>query len=84
MDGCGCGWDLDEQRGAAAGWASDFEHSAERLDAVADPDQSRPPGGVCPADPVVADRHPHHLVVRIEFDVYDGGVRVLGRIGQRL
>jgi hypothetical protein len=31
--------DLDEQRGAAAGRAGDFERAAERLDPVAEPDQ---------------------------------------------
>jgi hypothetical protein len=35
-------------------------------------------------DPVVADCHPHHGVVRVEFDVHDGGPRVLGRVGHRL
>lgn len=35
-------------------------------------------------DPVVTDRQPHDRVRRVEFDVHDGCVSVLGRVGQRL
>src|SRR6202022_3064064 len=53
---------LDEQRGAVAGRAGHVERAAERFDAVAEPGQSGPLGGVGSADPVVADRQPHDRV----------------------
>jgi hypothetical protein len=77
-------WDLDLQRGAAAGGACDFECAAERVDSVAEADESGPLGGVGAADPVVADRQLHVPVVCVELDVDDGCVRVLGGVGQRL
>src|ERR1022692_2103928 len=76
------GWDLDEQRGAVADGAGDLERAADRLDAVAEPDQSRPLGGIGSADSVVADRQPHDRVVCVEFDVHDGGARVLGGVSE--
>src|SRR5438874_13133439 len=48
------GWDLDQQRRAAAGGTGDLERAPERLDAIAEADQSRPAAGVRPPDPVVA------------------------------
>jgi hypothetical protein len=76
--------DLDEQRSAAVGRAGHLERAADRLDAVAEPGQAGPPGGVSAADPVVADRQPQGRVWCVEFDVHGGGVRVLGGVGQRL
>jgi hypothetical protein len=54
--------DLDEQRGAATGRAGHVERASDRLDAVAEPGQTRPPGGIGSADPVVADRQPQGRV----------------------
>jgi hypothetical protein len=48
---------------------------AERLDAVAEPDQSGPLGRVGSPDPVVADRQPRDRVACAELDVHDGCVR---------
>jgi hypothetical protein len=74
--------DLDQQRGAAAGGAGDLERSAERFDSIADPDQSGPLAEVGSPDPIVANRQLQDRVVCVEFDVYDGCVRVLGGVGQ--
>ena len=47
------------------------------------PTSPAPRAGVSPADPVVADRQPHDRGGCVEFYVHDGGLRVLGGVGQR-
>src|SRR5882724_10931066 len=76
-------WELDEQCGSAAAGTGDFEGAAERLDAIAEPDQSRPAAGVGSPDPVVADRQLQDRVMGVELDLHDGCVRVLGGVRQR-
>jgi len=71
--------DPDEQRGTAVGRAGHVERAADHLDAVAEPGQPGPPGGVGAADPVVADRQPHDCARRVESDVHDRGARAWRR-----
>ena len=59
------------------------DRAAERLDAVLEPDQAGAPAWISPAAAVVADAQAKGMVGRLHVDVNDGGVRVLGRIGQR-
>src|ERR1700761_9770374 len=77
------GGDLDEQRGAAADGARDVEGAPDCLEAVAEPGQSGPPGGVGSADPVVADRQLQDRVGCVEFDMHGGGTRVLSYVSHR-
>src|SRR3989442_15057122 len=71
-------WELDEQCGPAAGGTGDFEGAAKRLDAIAEPDQSRPAAGVGSPEPVVADRQLQDRVMGVELDLHDGCCACLG------
>jgi hypothetical protein len=54
------------------------------LDAVCEADQAGAARQVGTADAVVAHREPKLTGDRVDADFHAGGVRVLGRIGQRL
>jgi len=64
-----------------AGRTVDAERAAERLDPVVEADDSRPAGGIRPADAVVANRQ-QVAVAPLERDVDTRGVRMLGRVGK--
>jgi hypothetical protein len=74
---------VDQQCGALGGGTDDLQRSAECLDSIAQPDQSRSSVGIGSADAVVADHQPQDLPVGRELDHQPGCVRVTGRVGQR-
>jgi hypothetical protein len=76
--------DVDQQRGTAASRAHDFDRPAQRLDAVAEPDRSRPPGGVGAADPFVADLYSRRVALGLDCDCGAVGAGVLDSIRERL
>ena len=74
----------DLHGGARAGWAVQEDAAAERLDPVGEPDEAGAAGGVGAAAAVVADADVQQTLAGLRLDVDDGGLRVLGRVGQRL
>jgi len=76
-------WEVDEQRGAAAGWAVELERPAECLDSVAEPDESGSALRVGASDPVVADLHLEPSVLGVDGDHGVVGVRVLEDVRER-
>ena len=78
--------ELCAQPRAGARSAVEDDSAAQRLDAVLEADQAGAVAEVSPADAVVADCDTQDVVFGVGFDSdADGrGVRVLGRVGQRL
>jgi hypothetical protein len=65
------GWELDEERGAAARAAGELERAAECLDAIAEPDQTRASAEGGSPDSIVADHHAQDRVACLERDLHD-------------
>ena len=57
---------------------------SERLDSIPEPGQSRPSARIGAAHAVIANRKKEHVVLDTEGDPHARGVRVLGRVGERL
>jgi hypothetical protein len=54
--------------------------AAERFDAVFEPDEARAAGEAGAAAPVITHADAQEALGGLDFDVDDGGVRVLGRV----
>ena len=74
----------DLHDGTRPGRAVQPDPAAERLDPILEPDQARAVAEIRAATPVVADTHLQDAVACGHLDLGGGGVRVLGRVGQRL
>src|SRR3954469_20169726 len=70
--------------GAAPRRALDPEPPSERLDSIPEPGQPRPSACMGAADTVIANRKQEHVVVDTQGNPHPRGVRVLGRVRQRL
>jgi hypothetical protein len=75
-------WDGDVQRCPASRGADDLHVTAERFDAVVEPDEPGAFARIGSADAVVLNRQAQ--IVSFDFcaDVHSGGVRILRCIGQ--
>jgi hypothetical protein len=62
----------------------DRDGSAQRLDAVGEPDEPRAAGRVGAADAVVANPQVQAAVACMDGDMGEGGVGVLGGVAERL
>src|SRR5690349_22168132 len=72
------------QGGAYTGGALQGDPAAERFDPVFESDKARAAGEVGAAAPVITHADAQEALGGLDFDVDDGGVRVLGRVGQGL
>src|SRR5216683_7240679 len=63
-----CNRHLDDEGGPLARGTGDLDPSAECLDAVPEPDESRTLGTRCSSNAVVANREADHRLVRLEVD----------------
>jgi hypothetical protein len=75
---------LDPQGCARPRGALDSEGTAERLDAVFQPDEPGAPDRICSADPVVTDAEAEGTLDRLQLNIYERSLGVLGCIGERL
>src|SRR3954454_645663 len=77
-------WDLHLDERAASWRTLDPERPSERLDSIPEPGQPRPSACMGAADAVIANRKQEHVVVNTQGNPHPRGVRVLGRVRQRL
>jgi hypothetical protein len=74
----------DFEVGAVAARALDGHDSAGGFDPVSEAHQAGAQGGIRSAGTVVADREPQDAVDGVDLNVDDRGIRMLGRVRQRL